>query len=180
MHDHLPRLEPEYYRGFAIVHWTLTVDGRATGWLDERFHRRWREVMLHAFARYELFRPVYCLMPDHAPLVWMGVAQSSDQRNAMKFFRAHASPLLVPHEWQRQPHDHVLREQERNTGAFVTICHYVLANPVRKNLAEQWQDYRFSGAMVAGYPTLDPRTEDFWEVFWRIYNSRVDGMKAGG
>jgi REP element-mobilizing transposase RayT len=177
-HDHLLRLEPGYYRAFAIVHWTMTVDERATGWLDERFHLRWREFMLHAVARYEMFCPAYCLMPDHAHLVWMGVSERSDQRNAMKFFRTQTSPLLTPLEWQRQPHDHVLRDQERKTDAFPTICHYVLANPVRKGLVEKWQDYPFLGAMVPGYPTLDPRAEDFWDTFWRIYNSRVDEARS--
>jgi hypothetical protein len=33
---HLPRLAPELYRGFAVVQWTVTLERRATGWLDER------------------------------------------------------------------------------------------------------------------------------------------------
>jgi hypothetical protein len=36
---HLPRLAPEFYRGFVVVQWTLTLERRATGWLDDLFHR---------------------------------------------------------------------------------------------------------------------------------------------
>lgn len=34
----LPRLTREYYRGHAFVHWTLTIEDRATGWLSSEFH----------------------------------------------------------------------------------------------------------------------------------------------
>ena len=48
---HLPRLAPEFYRGFAAVLWTITLERRATGWLDDRFHLHFRELLLHAAAR---------------------------------------------------------------------------------------------------------------------------------
>ena len=141
MHEHLPRLEPEYYRGFAMVHWVMTVDERATGWLDERFHLRWREVLLHMLTRYEMLCPAYCLMPDHVHIMGMGVTEASDQRNAMKFLRTSTTPLLTPWSWQRQPYDHVLRDKERKTDAFPRICQYMLENPVRMDLCARWQDY---------------------------------------
>jgi predicted 3-demethylubiquinone-9 3-methyltransferase (glyoxalase superfamily) len=37
-------LAPEWYRGYAFVHWTLTIEDRATGWLDNTFHVRWQLV----------------------------------------------------------------------------------------------------------------------------------------
>jgi putative transposase len=138
MHEHLPRLAPEFYRGRAVVHWTLTVQGRETGWLSESFHLRWREIILHALPRYELLAPVYCLMPDHAHVVWMGTTEEADQKKAMKFFRTETMRWLIPHAWQRQPFDHVLRENERKRGAFAVVCQYVLENPVRKGLVERW------------------------------------------
>ena len=36
--DHLRRLEPEYYRGHAYVHWTMTMQDRKTGWLIPIFY----------------------------------------------------------------------------------------------------------------------------------------------
>ena len=46
---------------------------------------------------------------------------------------------------------------------------YVLANPARAGLVERWEDYAFSGSIVAGYPSLDPRREKFWESFWLAF-----------
>ncbi len=66
---YLPRLQREHYQGDAVVHWTVPFSHRRQGWLDERFHAGFRELMLHAAAREALLCPTYCLMPDHLHLV---------------------------------------------------------------------------------------------------------------
>jgi putative transposase len=173
---HLPRLALEFYRGFAVVLWTITLERRATGWLDEKFHLRFRELLLHAAARQGLFCPVYVLMPDHLHLLWMGLRVKSDQRNAMKFLRKHLSielaqrlPEDAEFELQKQSHDSVLREKDRLRGAFEKSCFYVLDNPCRKKLVGNSRDWPYLGAVVPGYPFLHPLDEDFWEQFWKIY-----------
>jgi len=172
---HLPRLAPEYYRGSAFVHWTLTTEGRATGWLTPAFHHAWRFTLLHASARHQLACPAYVLMPDHVHLLWLGVDEGgSDQRVAVEFLRKHIRPHLAPAEWQRQPYDNVLRESDRAHDAFQETAHYIFENPVRAHLAPAWREYPFIGSCVAGYPDLDVRRDDYWELFWRIYNRLVE------
>jgi hypothetical protein len=73
---------------------------RGAGWLNEAFHAQFREMMLHAATREGLFCPVYCLMPDHRHLVWMGLRRNSDQRNGIKFLREYLGPALRPHRFQ--------------------------------------------------------------------------------
>jgi hypothetical protein len=46
---------------------------------------------------------------------------------------------------------------------------YVLQNPERAGLVDRWEEYQFSGSIVAGYPSLDPRREKFWESFWLAF-----------
>ncbi len=118
----LPRLPREYYQGDAVVHWTLTLFDRAKGWLNERFHTGYRELMLHTAGREGLLCPAYCLMPDHLHLVWMGLRRDSDQRHAMAFLRTHLEPALAPAKFQQQAQDHVLREKERQRGVFARPC----------------------------------------------------------
>ena len=206
----LPRLPREYYQGDAFVHWTLSIRDRATGWLTEKFHARFRELMLHAAAREGLFCPAYCLMPDHLHLVWMGLRLDSDQRNAMSFLRTYLEAALVGDDvrsrpnkttqalltscptksvgdevtsrsgehslrrvlqikFQPQAHDSVLREAEREHGAFAKVCFYILDNPVKAELVAKPEDWNFNGAIVPGYPTLHPLGEYFWEKFWKLY-----------
>jgi putative transposase len=165
----LPRLPPDWYRGGAAVIWTHTIEQRAKGWLDAAFHARFREVLVHAGARYSLVCPAYVLMPDHWHVVWLGVAGASDQRTATRFLRQHLQPHLGAARLQDRAHDHVLREGERERGAFVSAVSYVRENPVRAGLCATWVDWEFAGAAIAGYPDLDPRADDFWDVFWRIH-----------
>jgi putative transposase len=176
--NYLPRLSREFYQGAAAVHWTLTVFDRGAGWLNEPFHSRFRELMLHAAAREGLLCPAYCLMPDHIHLLWLGLRRDTDQHNGMVFLRTHLEPLLHPHKFQPQAHDHVLRDEERKRGAFARLCFYILANPVRAELMKESDVWPHGGAVVPGYPRFHPLDEDFWPRFWSIFE-RTRSADAG-
>ena len=65
----------------------MTIEARRRGWLDREHHAEVREMLIHTCARYQLLCPAYCLMPDHAHFLFMGLSDTSNQRNAVKFFR---------------------------------------------------------------------------------------------
>lgn len=172
---HLPRLSAESYRGRAFVHWTHTVERRATGWLTPAFHSAWSLLLLHASARFELVAPAYVLMPDHVHLLWLGLNENtSDQRLATEFLRKNLSCHFASAEWQRQAFDHVLDESEREKGAFQIFSRYTFENPVRGKLVEKWQEYPYLGCCIPGYPEFDVRSEDYWLRFWRCYNYLIE------
>jgi putative transposase len=108
-------------------------------------------------------------MPDHLHLVWMGLRLDSGQRNGMAFLRTHLKPKLASVKFQNQAYDHVLKENERHHNAFARVCNYILENPLRAELVKHPVDWKFSGAVVPGYPTLHPLKEDFWDTFWKFY-----------
>ena len=114
-------------------------------------------------------------MPDHLNLLWLGTAAAADQRLAVQFFRRYSNLLLAPERLQKQAYDHVLGEDERTQEEFGAICEYILLNPVRAKLVTQRDHYKFSGAVIPGYPQLGPGQVDYWEKFWPIYKSLVDG-----
>jgi hypothetical protein len=118
-------------------------------------------------------------MPDHAHFVWLGWDEQSDQKLAARLFREAWNRELrrSGHALQLQAYDHVMRENERERGAFTAVSTYVLKNPVRAGLMPKWQLYRFSGSIIPGYPMIDPREEDFWEKFWRIF-ARLSARNA--
>jgi len=165
----LPRLPREYYQADAVVMWTLTTFDRAKGWLAPGFHHRFRELMFHTMAREGLACPIYCLMPDHIHLIWMGLTRDSDQINGMAFLRTHLEPELAPAKFQPQPHDAVLREEDRKRNAFAQTCFYVAENPVRAELITEREIWPFSGCLILGYPKLNPSGKEFWPKFWRIF-----------
>jgi REP element-mobilizing transposase RayT len=147
----------------------MPVAMRGTGWLNDAFHAHFREIMLHAAAREELFCPTYCLMPDHIHLVWMGMRREADQKNGMKFLREHLAPKLRPHRFQHQAHDHVLRAEQRKRNAFAKVCFYIIDNARKEGLVEHPKEWEFCGAIIPGYPLIHPLEEDFWPTFWKLY-----------
>lgn len=180
-HDYLKRLPVEHYRGQAHVHWSMTMQDRKTGWLVPIFYYKYREILTHAMFRYGLCCPIYCCMPDHIHLLWIGILDGSDQRNAAKFFRAQLNPVLekLGARFQSQPYDHVLREEERERTAFDDVVEYIARNPERANLVpvDSYRRYPFTGCLVPGYPDMSPWQDNYWELFWRIYsNLRSNGL----
>jgi REP element-mobilizing transposase RayT len=170
---YLPRLAREQYQGNAVVHWTLPIAQRGTGWLNAAFHAHFREIMLHAAAREGLYCPTYCLMPDHLHLVWLGLRRESDQRNGMKFLREQLAPALRPQRFQHQAHDHVLRESERQKRVFSKVCFYIVDNARKAGLVARPEDWPYAGAIVPGYPAMSPLAEKFWPLFWKLYASAL-------
>jgi putative transposase len=179
--DYLRRLPAESYRGQAYVHWSMTMEERKTGWLVPIFYYKFREILTHTMFRYGLCCPIYCCMPDHIHLLWVGILDASDQRNASKFFRTLINPILEKFgaRLQQQPYDHVFRDDERNRSAFEQVVDYIARNPERAHLVavDKCQEYPYTGCLVPGYPDLSPWQDGYWDLFWRTYeNLRKHGL----
>ena len=166
----LPRLPEAFYKGDAVVHWTMPVKNRDRGWLNQEFHCLFRELLAHTAVREHLVCPVYCLMPDHVHFIWMGLRLESDQRRAMAFLRTYVRKTSCSPRFQHQAHDHVLKEQERRRRAFGTVCYYIAENPVRAGLVQTSNEWIYSGSMIPGYPRMHILEEGFWPKFWKIYS----------
>ena len=165
----LPRLQKQNYSGKAYVFWTHCIKNRKQGWLDDDFHHDFRELLIHTCAKYHLSCPIYCIMPDHWHFVLIGQNDEADQIKASSFFRKYIKDHLKSAELQKQAHDHVLRESERERDALSKTCHYIRQNPVRKNLVTDWQDYPYTGTIIAGYPDIQFGTNEFEKLFWKIH-----------
>ena len=183
-HEYLKRLPPEYYCGQAYVHWSLTMEDRKTGWLNPIFYYKYREILTHTTFRFGLCCPIYCCMPDHIHMLWVGILNDCDQRTAMRYFRKQLTPVLEKLEtrFQLQPYDHVLRGEERDHAAFEEVAEYIARNPERRGLVppDGFAEYSYTGRLVPGYPELKPFEEGYWDRFWRTYSHLMkNGLHAG-
>ena len=173
-HYYIKRLPPEWSHGQAYVHWSLTMESRATGWLVPIFYYKFREILTHATFRFGFCCPIYCCMPDHIHLLWIGIRDECDQRKAMRYFRRQLKPVLefFKVSFQLQPYDHVLREHEIERTAFEDVADYIARNPERRRLAppDGYATYPYTGCLIPGYPELKPFESDYWVHFWRIYS----------
>ena len=117
----------------------------------------------------------YMIMPDHIHLLWLGLAEGSDQRNGMKHFRQRLNPVLekLGTALQKQPYDHVLCADERQPAAFEAVVEYIAQNPERAGLVgpDQFRTYPFTNCLMPGFPELTLWQPDFWDRFDRIASS---------
>ena len=178
--DHLRRLDPAAYRGNAAVHWTMTIRDRKTGWLDARLYYHFRELRTHSLFQQMVACPIFCLMPDHIHMIWLGMLDTSDQKLAVRHLKGKLNLSLgkIGFELQDQPYDHVLKDDERQEEAFIGVCEYVARNPERSGLVgtDEYKKYPYTGCIVPGYPELNPFAADFWVRFDRTVSYlRNDG-----
>jgi len=171
--DSLRRLEPGFYRGQTYVHWVMTIEDRKTGWLKPIFFYKFREILTHATFRYAFVCPIFCLMPDHIHMLWIGIDARSDQLKAVEYFRKRVGEPLhkLGFNFQHQPYDHVLKDEEKLEQAIINLVEYIARNPERKNLVgtDKFKSYPFTDCLVPGYPELRIWEPDFWLRFWRCY-----------
>lgn len=167
----LKRLPPEYYRGFAWVHWTLTIEDRQQGWLGAHFLYKFRELLTHVAFRDRIACPIFCLMPDHVHSLWCGLTETSNQLLAMRHLRTDMNDCLkgIGYELQRQPHDHVLSDEELERDAIESLVEYIARNPERKGLVgeDEFAAYPYTGCLLPGYPRLRLFEPDSWDRVWR-------------
>ena len=92
------------------------------------------------------FRAIYCFMPDHLHLVLLGNSDGTDLLQVVAHFKqatGHWPSLHRPSvRWQRSFYDRILRAHEVHR-----MISYVLDNPVRRNLVDDWRKYPFTGAI---------------------------------
>jgi REP element-mobilizing transposase RayT len=151
----------------------MTMQDRKTGWLIPIFYYKFREILTHTAFRFGFCCPIYCCMPDHLHLLWVGILDTCDQRRAARYFRRQLNPILekLGATFQKQPYDHVLWEEHRERAAFEDVVEYIARNPERAGLVQEgaYRSYPYAGCLVPGYPELTLWQHDYWERFWRIY-----------
>ncbi len=83
-------------------------------------------------------------MLDHLHLLISGLNESSDMKGFIKNFKQKTGYAFKQKTgrklWQRSFYDHILRDEEETYD----IGKYILENPVRKGIVEDYRDYPFS------------------------------------
>ncbi len=95
--------------------------------------------------RYNLL--AYCIMSNHVHMLFCTADyQNETISKTMQLIKggsAHASNQILKREgkfWQKESYDHYVR----NDNELKNIIHYILENPVKAGITEEWQKYPFS------------------------------------
>ena len=142
-----PRLPDYDYCGPNIYFITCITYLRKPIFLNKRPVDILTPVINDAGVKYGFDTLVFCFMPDHLHLL-LGGQENSDLKDYMKAFKQ-ASAYSFKKEfcdalWQRSYYEHVLRREE----AVEDIARYILNNPVRAGLVQDFRQYPYSGSSL--------------------------------
>ena len=142
------RLELQIYTGRILVSFTLCVKDRKELFVDDKVFQQFESLLLKETREQNCSLYAYLFMPDHAHLLLSGNSEDSDIKKCVDMYKKKTGFWLYKNKpefkWQKDYYDHILRKEED----LITVIQYVLNNPVRAGIVENWKEYKFKGSTV--------------------------------
>jgi len=140
---HLPRLN---YVGEVCVALTACIEAARPIFRKSEIVVTFTDILREAAERNDCVVPVYCFMPEHLHRVIKGQTQGADTWKAICRFKQRTGYWLSQNSsviWQSDFYDHIICRDE----SFANQVRYIVTNPVRRGLVENWEDYPFTGSI---------------------------------
>ena len=143
------RLEPELYRVPGLPCFvTIATKAKQPTFSDRHLANDFVALLRTVCEKNDIPLYAYCIMPDHAHFL----LSASERKGIIDFVRdtkSRSTKLAWQHGyqgtiWQRSFYDHFLRQDEDCT----MVANYIVHNPVRRGMVQDWRDYPFSGSLV--------------------------------
>jgi putative transposase len=142
------RLLRETYIGKARCSFTICVNNKRRLFVSDNIFQSMEVMLLGALVKTNCDAHVYMFMPDHCHLLIEGKSEESDVwKSVVDFKRKSGYWLSRNHmlgEWQKDFYDHILRKDED----LIKQVRYILGNPLRKGLVEDWKAYPYKGSTL--------------------------------
>ena len=148
-HNRRPRLAPECYIGHRQAFLTICVADRDIDLTAGHTPTHLAFLMGETAGRTGHLLHAWVIMPDHVHVLAEGRSHTGDIREWVRLFKHRSSmgyrrrtgrhPL-----WQRSFYDRILRSEEPRER----VCQYILDNPQRKALCNDWRKWPWSGGHV--------------------------------
>ncbi|MCJ7497019.1 MAG: transposase [candidate division Zixibacteria bacterium] len=91
---------------------------------------------------------LYLFMPDHCHILLQGNDEQVNVLDTIDRFKQKTGFWLSKNYpeayWQKDYYDHILRKEED----VKKHIRYILENPVKRNMVEDWKEYQFKGSAV--------------------------------
>jgi len=155
-----PRLTDFDYRGYNRYFITICTDRKRKLFENAERVNSIIEILANESSKSGFKIWAYCFMPDHLHLLLEGDKIDADMKLFVKVFKQKTGYLYHKESdatgnsgkmWQSSYYDHVLRSDEDT----YEIVKYIINNPVRKALANNYMDYSYTGSFVVDIGTID-------------------------
>ena len=142
------RLDSIIYGGRIVVSFTLCVKDRKELFISDFIVNQFESILLEELKIHNCSSYVYLFMPDHAHIVLSGNSEESNIKKCIDSFKKKTGFWLYKNKnefkWQKDYYDHILRKEED----LETQIKYILNNPVRLAMVENWKQYKFKGSTI--------------------------------
>jgi len=142
------RLPDECYHGCVAASFTACLKNRPSFFVSLARFQLFTDMLIDSAKQFRCDVVVYLFMPDHCHILLQGRGDDSDVLAVMKSFKHRTGYWLSIHNpnvrWQKDFYDHILKKDE-NIERHVR---YILNNPVREGITNDWMKYPFKGSTV--------------------------------
>ncbi|MCX5642956.1 MAG: transposase [Candidatus Omnitrophica bacterium] len=142
------RLKDFSYIGFYKYFVTIVCNGKMPVFTEENIVKESLKLIKNISLNYGFSIWAYCFMPEHLHLLIEGKKEDSNLKKFVPMLKQKTSYMYKKTTggklWQENYYEHVLRNDED----VKSVARYILENPVRKKLANDFTNYPFSGSLV--------------------------------
>jgi putative transposase len=141
------RLDPSLYQVPGSVYFfTIISNFKKPYFVDENLNNEIIYCFKTERERMKCKIYVYCLMPDHLHLLCGSNNFGVSVLDLVNQFKGKSTRIgwkcgIKGSLWQRRSYDHILRKEED----LEETSKYIVNNPVRRGIVEEWAQYPFSG-----------------------------------
>jgi len=140
------RLDAQIYTGNIIISFTLCIKGRKELFCNPNVFNKLESILKEQLKAYNCRAYIYLFMPDHVHLLLGGNDENSDIKKCLDSFKQKSGFWLYKnfpeYKWQKDYYDHILRKNED----LAVQMKYILNNPVRAGIVDNWKEYKMRGS----------------------------------
>jgi len=144
------RITLNNYIGFQIYFVTICTRDKRIVFNDSEIVNENIKLLTQFCDKYYFDVIVYCYMPDHVHLL---VVSQQENANLVVFIKEYKQMSGYRYKqrvgsslWQKSYYDHILRKEEISEK----VVQYILENPVRRGLVDDFTKYPYSGSLKFG------------------------------
>lgn len=142
------RLSRKQYKGKVVCVFTACMSHKRKIFLSEKIFSSTEKILLDCLEKEQCEAHIYLFMPDHCHFLIEGKSDDSNLWQFMVNFKQRSGYWLSQNrftaKWQKDFYDHILRKDEDLRKQI----RYVLENPLREALANDWRKYRFKDSTL--------------------------------
>ncbi len=112
---------------------------------------KYAEILIEEIKKFEDLIVAWCLKADHLHLLFNPDEKEINLLETIKSIKGRTSRKInqifgTQKLWQRSFYDHILRKEE----SLEQVALYILNNPVRRRIANEWYEYKYSWSKYYG------------------------------